>query len=172
MGGDLRTIPSPRTGRQEDYKSLAGMYAVCYGSLIRSLYPPMIPGLNTNVNHGGIEYHVQTEDLGRENPHVLTLVFRAGAIIARKKVNYQDVLGEGAPEAEIKRFMEEQHDRIIQAILGSQPQKPAPSPPATTKPSPPQPAPAPPKPSLPPADKSLDELIADYLRSRNPPKPR
>jgi len=26
----------------------------------------MIPGLNTNVTHGGIEYHVQTEDLGAE----------------------------------------------------------------------------------------------------------
>jgi hypothetical protein len=130
----------------------------------------MIPGLNTNIDHGGIEHHVQTEDLGRENPYVLTLVFRAGAIVAREKVNYQDVLGKTASEADIKRFMEEQHDRIIQRIRASL--APEPAAPPSQKPSPAAAAPARPKPSLPQADKSLDELIAEYLRSRNTPKPR
>jgi hypothetical protein len=130
----------------------------------------MIPGLNTNVTHGGIEYHVQTEDLGRGNPYVLTLVFRAGAIIAREKVNYQEALGEAAPEGEIKRFMDQQHQRIIQGILADQPQAPAADKPAEPPPS--QATPEPPKPSLPPADKSLDQLITEYLRSRNADKPR
>ena len=130
----------------------------------------MIPGLNTNVTRGGIEYHVQTEDLGRGNPYVLTLVFRAGAITAREKVNYRELLGEGAPEAQIKRFMDQQHQRIIQGILAGQPQGPAASAPVQQPPS--QAAPAPPKPSLPPADKSLDELITQYLRSRSATKPR
>jgi hypothetical protein len=129
----------------------------------------MIPGLNTNVTHGGIEYHVQTEDLGRGNPYVLTLVFRAGAIIAREKVNYQEALGEAAPEGEIKRFMDQQHQGIIQDILAGQPQAPAAERPAEPPPS--QAAPEPPKPSLPPADKSLDQLITEYLRSRNADKP-
>ena len=130
----------------------------------------MIPGLNTNVIHAGVEYHVQTEDLGRGNPYVLTLVFRAGAIIAREKVNYREALGEGAPEAQIKRLMDQQHQRIIQSIHAGQPQGPAASEPARQPPS--KGAPAPPKPSLSSADKSLDQLITEYLRSRNAAKPR
>lgn len=120
----------------------------------------MIPGLNTNVTHGGIEYHVQTEDLGRENPCLLTLVFRAGAIIAREKINYREALGEAASEAGIKSLMDKQHQRVIRTILaggsaaasGDEAAPPA-SPPLT--------------PPLPPADKSLDQLIAEYLRSRS-----
>lgn len=130
----------------------------------------MIPGLNSNVTHGGIEYHVQTEDLGRENPYLLTLVFRAGAIIAREKVNYRETLGEGASEVRIKILMDQQHQRVIQGILAGQSQAPAAD---ETAPRPPSPAAvAPPKPSLPPADKTLDRLIAEYLRSRNAGKRR
>jgi hypothetical protein len=124
----------------------------------------MIPGLNSNITHDGVEYHVQTEDLGRENPYLLTLVFRAGAIIAREKVNYLEALGEGATEAGIKGFMAEQHQRAIQTILAgpSQASAPPPAPGAS----------ATAKPSLPPADKTLDQLIAEYLRRRNAGKGR
>jgi len=130
----------------------------------------MIPGLNTNVTHAGVEYHVQTEDLGRQNPYVLTLVFRAGAIVAREKVDYREALGEGAPEVRVKRFMDQQHQRIIQEILAGRPQERAASEPGQQPPS--QAAPAPPKPSLPPADKSLDRLVTEYLRRRKARRPR
>ena len=130
----------------------------------------MIPGLNTKVTHAGAEYHVQTEDLGRQNPYVLTLVFRAGAIIAREKVNYLEVLGDGAPEVQVKRFMDKQHQRIIQYVQAGQPQGSAASGMAPQPASPSEPAP--PKPSLPPADKTLEELITEYLRSRHTAKPR
>lgn len=130
----------------------------------------MIPGLNTNITYGGIEYHVQTEDLGRENPCVLTLVFRAGAIIAREKANYREALGEAASGADIKSFMDQQHHRIIRGILTGQARGLAAAQPAEQPSSPA--APAPPKPTLPAADKSLDDLIQEYLRSRNAAKPR
>jgi hypothetical protein len=126
----------------------------------------MIPGLNSNVTHAGVEYHIQTEDLGRRNPYVLTLVFRAGAIIAREKVNYRDALGGKAPEAEVKSFMDRQHRRIMRKVMAGQFQDPvAPLPP-------PQPHPAPKPVVLPAADKSLDDLIAEYLRRRGASKPR
>jgi len=115
----------------------------------------MIPGLNTNISYGGDEYHVQTEDLGRQNPYVLTLVFRAGAIVAREKVNYQEIQGDSAPEVQIKRLMDQQHHRIIRIIQAGQFQAPAPL-----------------KPSFPSADKSLDHLIDEYLRRRHVTKPR
>lgn len=142
----------------------------------------MIPGLNSNVTHGGIDYHVQTEDLGRENPYLLTLVFHAGAIIARQKVNYREALGKEASEARVKTFMDRQHQRVIQDILAGQLQAPAPDPGAAPpapptdggRPGPSRPAkpPTAAKPSLPSADKTLDQLIAEYLHSRNPGKPR
>ena len=132
----------------------------------------MIPGLNSNVTHAGVEYHIQTEDLGRKNPYVLTLVFRAGAIVAREKVNYRDALGDKAPETEIKAFIDRQHHRIMRQVMAGQFQAAGGLPPAEVQPPPPPP-PAPAKPVvLPAADKSLDELIADYLRSRNATKPR
>jgi hypothetical protein len=115
----------------------------------------MIPGLNTNITYGGDEYHVQTEDLGRQNPCVLTLVFRAGAIIAREKVNYHEIQGDAAPEVQIKRFMEQQHQRIVRIIQAGQFHAPAPL-----------------KPSFLPADKSLDQLIDEYLRRRHVTKSR
>jgi hypothetical protein len=123
----------------------------------------MIPGLNSNVTHAGVEYHIQTEDLGRRNPYVLTLVFRAGAIIAREKVNYRDALGEKAREAEIKSFMDKQHHRIMRRVMSGQFQGPD-DPPLP-------PSPPPPPVVLPAADKSLDALIAEYLRSRSTPEP-
>lgn len=132
----------------------------------------MIPGLNSNVTHAGVEYHIQTEDLGRKNPYVLTLVFRAGAIVAREKVNYRDALGDKAPEAEIKAFIDQQHHRIMRQVMAGQFQAADGLPPAEVQPPPPPP-PAPAKPVvLPAADKSLDELIAEYLRSRSPTKTR
>jgi hypothetical protein len=132
----------------------------------------MIPGLNSNVSYAGVGYHIQTEDLGRKNPHVLTLVFRAGAIVAREKVNYRDALGDKAPEAEIKTFMDQQHQRIMRQVMAGQFQGADGLPQAEVQPPPPPP-PAPDKPVvLPTADKSLDELIAEYLRSRSPTKTR
>ncbi|MEK7204874.1 MAG: hypothetical protein AAB254_05135 [candidate division NC10 bacterium] len=133
----------------------------------------MIPGLNSNVTHAGVEYHIQTEDLGRKNPYVLTLVFRAGAIVAREKINYyRDALGDKAPEAEIKTFMDQQHHRIMRQVMAGQFLAADGLPQAEVQPPPPPPPP-PAKPVvLPGADKSLDELIAEYLRSRSATKPR
>ena len=128
----------------------------------------MIAGLNTNVSHASIDYHVQTEDLGQTNPYVLTLVFQAGAIVAREKVNYREALGDSPPEGEIKRFMDQQHQRIIQGILAGQFQAPAP----VTPSQPPSLKTAADLPSPPPAESSLDQLVVEYLRRRKARKIR
>ena len=130
----------------------------------------MIPGLNSNVSHAGVDYHVQTEDLGGENPFVLTLVFRDGAILAREKVNYHETLGEGATEAQIKRFMGGQHHRIIQTLLAGRIQADAAS---ESMLEPPQEATlTPPQPASFTTDENLDQLIDEYIRSRRARGPR
>jgi hypothetical protein len=77
----------------------------------------MIPGRNSSIRHAGIEYHVQTEDLDRRPPCILSLVYRRGAIVARKQTTYHETVGESASEDQIRRFLEEQHLRILQSIL-------------------------------------------------------
>ena len=159
-----------------NYKSVAEVFCLWYVNGKNPCVSAMIPGLNSNVTHEGVEYHVQTEDLGRGNPYVLTLVFRAGAIIAREKVNYRDALGEGASEIQVKKFIDEQHHRIIQRVLAGQAQSSAPSqtvarPPSQTSPSP-QTSPPPPKPPAPATDEALDRLITEYIRGRKAQKPQ
>jgi len=124
----------------------------------------MITGLNDNVIQGGIEYHVQTEDLGRQNPCILTLVFRSGAVVSRETTNYRDALGEAASETQIKVFMTRQHRRVIRRIRDGYCEDARPSNPLEDSHSPF--APLLPDPEESPADTSLDQLIAEYVRTR------
>ena len=118
----------------------------------------MIPGRNSSIRHAGIEYHVQTEDLGRRPPCILSLVYRGGAIVAREQTIYHETLGGAVSEDQIRRFLEEQHLRILQSILaGHRPELaspddllPASQPPETDRPLP----------------DSVNHLIAEYLRRR------
>jgi len=48
----------------------------------------VITGYNTDVEHDGVVYHVQTEDKGLETPFILSLVYSGGAILASKRSRY------------------------------------------------------------------------------------
>jgi hypothetical protein len=130
----------------------------------------MIPGLNSKIRHAGVEYQVQTEDLGRQNRSVLTVVFHAGAVVAREKVNYLEVLGEGASEGQIKSLMEQQHQRVIRTLLKGQPAEAVVSHPKEERLA--DWAASLPDIARPQADKSLDQLILEYLQNRGASKPR
>jgi hypothetical protein len=58
----------------------------------------VITGFNTDVEHGGIVYHVQTEDKGLASPLLLTLVYTGGTILASKRVAYDELIAEGFDE--------------------------------------------------------------------------
>jgi len=124
----------------------------------------MMLGLNTNVTCNGVGYHVQTEDLGRANPYVLTLVFRGGAIVAREKVNYRELLGDRPSDAQVKALMDQQHTRITKQVMAGEVPAPDASPEPVSPPRPPGSSPF--QLGLPPADRQLDELIAEYIRQR------
>ncbi len=72
----------------------------------------MITGFNTDVKHRGVVYHVQTEDKGRENPLIETLIYKGGEILASRRLPYSEIV-EGADEKAISRLMEEQHKAMI-----------------------------------------------------------
>lgn len=76
----------------------------------------MITGFNTDVPHDGRIYHVQTEDRGRENPVLESLVYIGGTIVAKKSTPYSEQLSGGATEEVIASLLKRQHQVIIAAI--------------------------------------------------------
>ena len=77
----------------------------------------MISGFNTDVNFEGCVYHVQTEDRGKENPFLESLVYIGGTIVAKKSTPYSEHLEQGASDATIASLLKRQHQVIIAAIM-------------------------------------------------------
>ena len=75
----------------------------------------MITGFNTDVKHGAKVYHVQTEDKGRKNPKVETLVYVGGEILDNHRTSYEKSRTE-LSEDQIMALMEGQHKRVIRSI--------------------------------------------------------
>src|SRR5215831_5082188 len=76
----------------------------------------MITGFNTDVQHGGCVYHVQTEDRGREHPFFESLVYVGGTIVAKKRTPYREQVDQGATEEAIALLLRRQHQVVIAAI--------------------------------------------------------
>jgi len=87
------------------------------------------------VRHGGKLFHVQTEDSGRRNPHVISHLYFGGTILASEKTKYNDMLDLESESLakDVRALIEEQHksmlkklkhgefDRVIAERLGGAP---------------------------------------------------
>lgn len=76
----------------------------------------MITGFNTDIEHCGTVYHVQTEDKGLETPFILSLVYVGGAILASKRAPYDDLLGAGFDQSVLSDRLQRQHKLICAAV--------------------------------------------------------
>lgn len=76
----------------------------------------MITGYNTDVEHDGVVYHVQTEDKGLETPFILSLVYSGGAILASKRSRYEDLIASGFTDEALSERLKRQHLLICAAI--------------------------------------------------------
>ncbi len=76
----------------------------------------MITGYNTDVEHDGVVYHVQTEDKGLETPLILSLVYTGGAILASKRSRYEDLIASGFSDEALSERLKRQHLLICAAI--------------------------------------------------------
>ena len=137
----------------------------------------MVQGFNHNIKHKGKLFHIQTEDSGRDNPHIITHVFVGGNILASKKTSYADIVKAERLEQIVRELMEEQHKSVLRNLINGvyddqgAPAEVEPKAAATTTPGPtPVPvaavgkAPVAPKPAA--GEKSLDEIILSYLADR------
>jgi hypothetical protein len=76
----------------------------------------VLTGYNTDIEHGGTTYHVQTEDKGRSNPIVESLVYARGEILYSRRTSYRDLVVEEVDADAIATLMERQHHTIVEAI--------------------------------------------------------
>jgi hypothetical protein len=76
----------------------------------------VITGFNTDIEHDGVVYHVQTEDKGLESPIILSLVYSGGEILASKRARYEDLIASGFSEAALAERLKRQHTLICAAI--------------------------------------------------------
>lgn len=76
----------------------------------------MITGYNTDVRHGDVVLHVQTEDKGLANPFVESIIYVSGQVLAARRSSYAALVAEGKGEREIAGLMDHQHRTIIAAI--------------------------------------------------------
>ncbi len=76
----------------------------------------MITGFNTDIEHDGVVYHVQTEDKGLNTPLILSLVYAGGAILASKRSRYEDLIASGFTDEALSERLSRQHRLICAAI--------------------------------------------------------
>ncbi len=78
----------------------------------------MVGGFNNNFRYRGILFHVQTEDSGVTNPHVITHLFHGGNILASEKLDYSGKLELGEDELEevVRELMETQHKAMLKRL--------------------------------------------------------
>ena len=76
----------------------------------------MITGFNTDIEHDGVVYHVQTEDKGLDTPIILSLVYAGGTILASKRSPYEDLIAEGFSDEALAERLKRQHRLICAAI--------------------------------------------------------
>jgi len=134
----------------------------------------VITGFNTDIKHNDKVYHVQTEDKGVGNPYIESLVYVGGEILASKKTSYAEQLKTGIDDKWIGGLMEQQHRTMIAAIKRGRFDAPADTTKSTARPSMPtlaqdsgvvfeEAAPTVPPPAE--DDRTLDQVIIDYLAS-------
>jgi len=77
----------------------------------------MVVGFNHNIKHKGKMYHIQTEDSGLVNPHIITHLFVGGNILASKKTSYADIIGADNLPQVVRELMEEQHKEMLRNLV-------------------------------------------------------
>jgi len=76
----------------------------------------MVLGFNHNVTYKGEVFHVQTEDSGVNNPHIITLLYRGGVILCSKKTSYADILMMDNLESVVEELMKAQHKELMRRL--------------------------------------------------------
>jgi hypothetical protein len=76
----------------------------------------MLPGFNTNIRHHGVLFHVQSEDSGRDHPHIITHLYYGGTIAFSEKSSYAARVDEPDLPGVVRGLMEGQHKAVLKRL--------------------------------------------------------
>lgn len=76
----------------------------------------MLPGFNTNIRHRGVLFHVQSEDSGRDHPHIITHLYHGGTIVFSEKSSYASRVDEPDLPEIVRGLMEGQHKAVLKRL--------------------------------------------------------
>jgi len=76
----------------------------------------VITGYNTDVKHRDRVFHIQTEDRGELHPYIESFVYVGGEILGGKRTPYEDSLRNGGDDRVLRDLMEQQHRTVIASI--------------------------------------------------------
>ena len=76
----------------------------------------MLPGFNTNIRHRGVLFHVQSEDSGREHPHIITHLYYGGTIVFSEKSSYANRVSDADLPDVVRGLMEGQHKVVLKRL--------------------------------------------------------
>jgi hypothetical protein len=125
----------------------------------------VLTGYNTDIEHEGVTYHVQTEDKGRSNPYIETLIYAKGEILHSRRIDYQDMVTQGVDDNTIAELMDRQHRTMVAVIQrGRLPELTGRS--EETKAGTPAEVGSQTQGAPDGIEPSLDEVILDYLRAQ------
>lgn len=77
----------------------------------------MLTGFNHNLKYKGKIYHVQTEDGGRDNPHIVTHIFLGGVILDTVRKPYGELLDKPDWQDTLRGQMKAQHLEEIRRLF-------------------------------------------------------
>lgn len=128
----------------------------------------MLTGYNTDFKFQGKVYHCQTEDGGINSPFITSLMYHQGAILASRKTSYEDIIKADCLDDVVRELMMEQHKQMIRDLMQGRLFPGGARPPAAAPAQQPAPVPDIPPPPPPPRpeevrEKSLDDVILDFL---------
>ncbi len=78
----------------------------------------MLSGFNTNIRYRGVLFHVQSEDSGKDHPHIITHLYHGGTILFSEKSSYAERVGEGQLVDVVRGLMETQHKAVLKRLRG------------------------------------------------------
>lgn len=76
----------------------------------------MLPGYNHNVQYQDRTFHIQTEDSGIENPHIISHLFEGGNILETRKCDYANILDNEQRDKVLMSLMLNQHQSLIREL--------------------------------------------------------
>ena len=73
-------------------------------------------GFNTEIVHNGVNFHVQTQDMGMSAKYIESIIYKSGKVLSSRRTYYANFLGKPDFREKIKSIIKDQHDTILREI--------------------------------------------------------